>query len=91
LIRWFEWECGGIGQAFVETLGLLCACMAILCDILKHNLIGVVLTYNFNLQKKELLNLESCVGAFLLTTLCFIYHVITFTYHLFTALAEYQL
>jgi hypothetical protein len=34
--------------------------------------------------------LESSVGAFLLTTLYLIYLVITFTYHLFTALAEYQ-
>jgi hypothetical protein len=30
----------------------------------------------------------SSVGAFLLTTLCLIFLVITFTYHLFTALAE---
>jgi hypothetical protein len=36
------------------------------------------------------MNLESSVGAFLLTPLCLIYLVITFTYHLFTALAEYQ-
>jgi hypothetical protein len=33
---------------------------------------------------------ESCIGAFLLTTLYRIYLVITFTYHLFPALAEYQ-
>jgi hypothetical protein len=33
---------------------------------------------------------ESSVGAYLLTSLCLIYLVITFTYHLFTALAEYQ-
>jgi hypothetical protein len=51
LIRWFGWEWGGSGQAFVESLWLLCAFVAILCDILKHNLIGVVLTYNFNLKK----------------------------------------
>jgi hypothetical protein len=37
-----------------------------------------------------LINLESSVGAFLLTTLCLIYLVITFTFHLFTILAEYQ-
>jgi hypothetical protein len=64
--------------------------VAILCDILKNNLIGVLLTYNFNIRKLELINLESSVGAFLLTALCLIYLVITFTYHLFTALAEYQ-
>jgi hypothetical protein len=61
-----------------------------LCDILKRNLIGVVLTYNFILRKYELLNLESCVGAFLLRALCLMYLVITFTYHLFTAHAENQ-
>jgi hypothetical protein len=62
----------------------------ILCDILKCNLIGVVLTYNSNFRKSELINLESSVGAFLLTALCLIYLVITFTCHLFTSLAEYQ-
>jgi hypothetical protein len=62
--------------------------VAILCDILKHNLIGVVLTYNFNFGKYELTNLESSVGTFLLTDLCLIYLVITFTYHLFTALVS---
>jgi hypothetical protein len=36
------------------------------------------------------MNLESSVGTFLLTTICLIYLVITFTYHLFSALAEYQ-
>jgi hypothetical protein len=46
--------------------------VAILCDTLQHNLIGVVLTYNFNLRKYELLNPESCVGAFLLIVLCLI-------------------
>jgi hypothetical protein len=69
---------GGIGQAFVGSLRLLCACVAILCDTLKHNLIQVVLTFNFNLRKSELLNLESCVGAFLLTTLCLITLYISF-------------
>jgi hypothetical protein len=64
--------------------------VVILCDILKYNLNGVVLTYNFNLRKKELKNLENGVGEFLLTTSCLIYLVITFTYHLFTALVEYQ-
>jgi hypothetical protein len=29
----------------------LCSCAIILCDILKYNLIGVVLTYNFNSKK----------------------------------------
>jgi hypothetical protein len=33
---------------------------------------------------------ESSVGAFLLTALYLIYFVITFTYHLFPALVEYQ-
>jgi hypothetical protein len=33
---------------------------------------------------------ESCIGAFLLAALYLIYLVITFTYHLFPALAEYQ-
>ncbi len=47
----FGWEWGGIGQAFVESLWLLCAFVAILCDILKYNLIGVVLTYNSNFGK----------------------------------------
>jgi hypothetical protein len=37
-----------------------------------------------------LINLESSIGVFLLTSLCLIYLVITFTYDLFTALAEYQ-
>jgi hypothetical protein len=64
--------------------------VAILCDVLKHNLIGVALTYNFNFGKLELLNLESNVGAFLLIALCLIFLVIIFTYHLFTALTEYQ-
>jgi hypothetical protein len=50
LIRWIGWEWGGIGQAFVESLWLLCACVAILYDILKYNLSGVVLTYNFNFE-----------------------------------------
>jgi hypothetical protein len=64
--------------------------VAILCDVLKHNLIGVALTYNFNFGKYELINLESSVGAFLLTAVCLIFLIITFTYHLFTALVEYQ-
>jgi hypothetical protein len=37
------------------------------------------------------MNLELSVGAFLLTALCLIYLVVTFTYHLFSAHAEYQL
>jgi hypothetical protein len=64
--------------------------VAILFDILKYNLNGVVLTYNFNFGMKELINVVSSVGAFLLTALCLIYLVITSTYHLFTTLAEYQ-
>jgi hypothetical protein len=39
-----------IGQAFVESLWLLCTCVAILCDILKYNLSGVMLTYNFDIE-----------------------------------------
>jgi hypothetical protein len=68
----------------------LCAFVIILWDVLKYNLIGVVLTYSFNFRRQKLINLESSVGAFLLTTLCLIYLVITITFHLFTALAEYQ-
>jgi hypothetical protein len=64
--------------------------VAILCDILKYHLIGVVLTYNFNFGKYALINLESSIGAFLLIALCLIYLVIMFTFDLFTALAEYQ-
>jgi hypothetical protein len=37
-----------------------------------------------------LINLELSIGVFLLTTLCLIYLIITFTFHLFNALAEYQ-
>jgi hypothetical protein len=33
---------------------------------------------------------ESCIGAFLLAVLTRIYLVITFTYQVFPALAEYQ-
>jgi hypothetical protein len=56
----------------------------------KYNLNGVVLTYNFNFGRYELINLGSRIGSFLLTALCLIFSIITFTYHLFTALAEYQ-
>jgi hypothetical protein len=89
LIRWFGWEWGGIGQAFVEYLRLLCACVAILCDIFKFNLMGSF-SRNFNLVNNMLIMNESSVGAFLLTTSCLIFFVITFTHHLFTALAGYQ-
>jgi uncharacterized membrane protein len=68
----------------------LCPFVIILCDIFKYNLIGVVLTYNFNYRKYKLINHESNVGAFLLTTFCLIYLVVTVTYHLFTVLTEYQ-
>jgi hypothetical protein len=37
-----------------------------------------------------LINLESSIGAFLLTTLFLIYLVIIFTFHLFTTIAKYQ-
>jgi hypothetical protein len=37
-----------------------------------------------------LINLKSSIGAFLLTAVCLSYLVITFTFHLFIALAEYQ-
>jgi hypothetical protein len=33
---------------------------------------------------------ESSVGAYLLIALCLTYFVVTFTYHLFTTLVEYQ-
>jgi hypothetical protein len=36
------------------------------------------------------MNLESSTGAFLLTALYLIYLVITFKFHLFIALAEFQ-
>jgi hypothetical protein len=36
------------------------------------------------------MNFESSIGAFLLTDLSLNYLVITFTFHLFTALVEYQ-
>jgi hypothetical protein len=57
--------------------------------MLKYNLNGVVLTYNFNFGKQVLINLESSIGAFLLIVLCLIYLVIIFTFHLFTAPVEY--
>jgi hypothetical protein len=50
----------------------------------------VVLTYNFNIVDRMLIINESSLGAFLLIALYIIYLVITFTYHLFSALAEYQ-
>jgi hypothetical protein len=49
-----------------------------------------VLTYDFNFRKQKLINHESSVGAFMLIALCLIYLSITFTYHLFIALAEFQ-
>jgi hypothetical protein len=36
------------------------------------------------------MNLESSIGACLLIAICLIYLVITFTYHIFLALAEHQ-
>jgi hypothetical protein len=50
----------------------------------------VVITYNFNIVNRMLIINESSIGAFLLTTLYLIYLVITFPYHLFPTLAEYQ-
>jgi hypothetical protein len=50
----------------------------------------VVITYNCNIVNRMLIINESSIGAFLLTTLYLIYLVITFAYHLFPALAEYQ-
>jgi hypothetical protein len=50
----------------------------------------VVLTYNFNIVDRMLIINESSLGAFLLIALYLIYLVITFAYHLFPALAEYQ-
>jgi hypothetical protein len=50
----------------------------------------IVITYNFNIVSGLLIIHESSIGAFLLTTLYPIYLVITFAYHTFPALAEYQ-
>jgi hypothetical protein len=36
---------------FCDYFVPLCAIVIILCDILKYNLIGVVLTYKFNFRK----------------------------------------
>jgi hypothetical protein len=57
--------------------------------MLKLNLMGS-LACNFNLVNRMLKINESSIGAILLTALSRIYLVITFTYHLFPALAEYQ-
>jgi hypothetical protein len=59
--------------------------------MIKYNLIGVVLTYNSNFEKYELINLESSIDAFLRTALCLIYLIIIFIFYLFTALTKYQL
>jgi hypothetical protein len=48
LIRWVGWEWSGIGQVFVESLRLLCACVAIPYDMLKLNLMG-----SFSLQPQS--------------------------------------
>jgi hypothetical protein len=50
----------------------------------------VVPACNFNLVNSMLIINVSSVGALLLTTIYLIYLVITLTYHLFPALAEYQ-
>jgi hypothetical protein len=50
----------------------------------------VFLAYNFNIVILVLIIGELSIGAFLLTALYLIYLVITFAYHLFPALAEYQ-
>jgi hypothetical protein len=50
----------------------------------------VVITYNFNIVNRMLIIHEPSIGTFLLTTLYLIYFVITFTYHVFPALVEYQ-
>jgi hypothetical protein len=50
----------------------------------------VVITYNFNIVNRMLIIHEPNIGIFLLTTLYLIYFVITFTYHVFSALVEYQ-
>jgi hypothetical protein len=57
--------------------------------MLKSNLMGS-LACNLNLVNSMLIINESCIGAFLLTALYLICLVITFTYQLFPALAEYQ-
>jgi hypothetical protein len=50
----------------------------------------VFIAYNFNFREQVLMNHESSIGAFLLTALYFIYHVITLAYHIIPALIEYQ-
>jgi hypothetical protein len=51
----------------------------------------VVLAYNFNFREYVLINHESSICAILLTALLHFTLLLSFAYHLFPALAEYQL
>jgi hypothetical protein len=50
----------------------------------------VVLGYNFNFREYVLINHESSIGVILLTVLLHFTLLLSFAYHLFPALAEYQ-
>jgi hypothetical protein len=78
----------GLVKTFWDLWDTLCLC-GHTYDMLKFNLIGS-LDCNLNLVNSMLIINESCIGAFLLAALYRIYLVITFTYQLFLALAEYQ-
>jgi hypothetical protein len=67
---WMVW-CGMVGMVLDHTLRILI------------QLNWVVLAYNFNFREWMLMNHESSIGAFLLTTLYFIYIIDTLVYHLF--------
>jgi hypothetical protein len=62
----------------------LCAFLMILCDIFRYNLIGVVLTYNFNFRKWKLINHQAkcrCIFAYcLMPYLLWYYLYIWFIY-----------
>jgi hypothetical protein len=90
LIRWLDGNEMGVQYLPLWNLCDYFAPLCVFVIIFKYNLIGVVLTYNSNFRKLELINLESSVSAFLLRVLYLIYLVITFIFHLFTTLAEYQ-
>jgi hypothetical protein len=50
----------------------------------------VGLAYNFNNGEYVLINHDSSIGAILLTTLLHFTLLLSFAYHLFPALTEYQ-
>jgi hypothetical protein len=65
----------------------LCVFVIILCDtFMKLN--WVVLAYNFNIREWVLINYESGVGVFLLTTLLSVTLLYSFAYHFIPVLAE---